>query len=97
MYGSKTKGFTPNTFDLIFSGQASTFLYQAEPNETWYFRVCAVNTHGQRTEFSEEVEVNTVKISDLSNYIESAAIGDALIGELNLGSRLVWRVKRELH
>lgn len=85
LYGSKTKGFTPNTFDLIFSGQASTFLYQAEPNETWYFRVCAVNTHGQRTEFSEEVEVNTVKISDLSNYVESAAIGDALIGELNLG------------
>ena len=75
----------PNTFNLIFSGQASTYLYQAEPNETWYFRACALNTHGQRTEFSEEVAVSTVKISDLSNYVESAAIGDALIGELNLG------------
>lgn len=85
LYASKTKGFVPNTFDLIFSGQASTYLYQAEPNETWYFRACALNTHGQRTEFSEEVEVSTVKISDLSNYVESAAIGDALIGELNLG------------
>ena len=29
--------------------------------------------------------MSTVKISDLSNYVESAAIGDALIGELNLG------------
>lgn len=85
LYASKTKGFAPNTFNLIFSGQASTYLYQAEPNETWYFRACALNTHGQRTEFSEEVEVSTVKISDLSNYVESAAIGDALIGELNLG------------
>lgn len=85
LYGSKTKGFAPNTFNLIFSGQASTYLYQAEPNETWYFRACAINTHGQRTEFSAEVKVNTVKISDLSNYVESAAIGDALIGELNLG------------
>lgn len=85
LYASKTKGFVPNTFNLIFSGQASTYLYQAEPNETWYFRACALNTHGQRTEFSEEVEVSTVKISDLSNYVESAAIGDALIGELNLG------------
>lgn len=85
LYASKTKGFVPNTFNLIFSGQASTYLYQAEPNETWYFRACAINTHGQRTEFSDEVEVNTVKISDLSNYVESAAIGDALIGELNLG------------
>lgn len=85
LYASKTKGFTPNAFNLIFSGQASTYLYQAEPNETWYFRACALNTHGQRTKFSEEVEVSTVKISDLSNYVESAAIGDALIGELNLG------------
>ena len=85
LYASKTKGFVPNTFNLIFSGQASTFLHQAEPNETWYFRACALNTHGQRTEFSEEVEASTVKISDLSNYVESAAIGDALIGELNLG------------
>lgn len=85
LYASKTKGFTPNTFNLIFSGQASTFLYQVNPNETWYFRACALNTHGQRTEFSKEIEVSTVKISDLSNYVESAAIGDALIGELNLG------------
>lgn len=85
LYGSKTKGFVPNTFNLIFSGQASTYLYQAQPNEIWYFRACALNTHGQRTEFSEEIEVKTVKISDLSNYVESAAIGDALIGELNLG------------
>lgn len=85
LYASKTKGFVPNTFNLIFSGQVSTFSYQVNPNETWYFRACALNTHGQRTEFSEEVEVSTVKISDLSNYVESAAIGDALIGELNLG------------
>lgn len=85
LYASKTKGFTPNTFNLIFSGQASTYLYQVEPNETWYFRACALNTHGQRTDFSKEIEVSTVKISDLSNYVESAAIGDALIGELNLG------------
>lgn len=84
LYASKTKGFTPNTFNLIFSGQASTFLYQVNPNETWYFKACALNTHGQRTEFSKEIQASTVKISDLSNYVESAAIGDALIGELNL-------------
>ena len=85
LYGSKRKGFTPNEFDLIFEGQASTFLHQVNPNETWYYRVCAVNTHGKRTEFSREIEVQTAKIEDLSNYVENAAIGDALIGELNLG------------
>ena len=84
LYASKTKGFVPNTFNLIFSGQASTFLHQVNPNETWYYRVCVLNTHGSRTEFSNEVSVSTVKITDLSNYVESAAIGDALIGELNL-------------
>ncbi len=85
LYASKTKGFTPNVFDLIFEGQASTFLHTVNPNETWYYRVCAVNTHGNRTEFSEELEVHTVKIDDLSNYVESAAISDALIDKLNLG------------
>lgn len=84
LYASKTKGFVPNTFNLIFSGQVSTFSYQVNPNETWYFRACALNTHGQRTEFSEEVEVSTVKISDLSNYVSNAAIDDALIGTLSL-------------
>ena len=84
LYASKTKGFVPNTFNLLFSGQASTFLHQVQPNETWYYRACAINTHGYRTEFSSEVEVNTVKISDLSDYVESAAIGDALIGTLSL-------------
>lgn len=85
LYSSREKGFTPNTFNLLFEGQASTFLNQLEPSETWYYKVCAINSHGERTQFSNEVEVNTVKIDDLSNYVGSAAIGDALIGELNLG------------
>ena len=54
LYGSKTKDFKPNTFDLIFEGQASTYMFQAKPNETWYFKVCAINTHGERTNFSNQ-------------------------------------------
>ena len=84
LYGSKTKDFKPNTFDLIFEGQASTYMFQAKPNETWYFRVCAINTHGERTEFSNQVTVNTTKIEDLSNYVENMAISEALIGTLSL-------------
>lgn len=85
LYASKTKDFTPNTFDLIHAGQTSSFLFQAKPNETWYFRVCAINSHGNRTEFSSQVVVNTAKIDDLSNYVENMAISDALIDTLNLG------------
>ena len=84
LYGSKTKDFKPNTFDLIFEGQASTYMFQAKPNETWYFRVCAINTHGERTEFSNQATVNTTKIEDLSNYVENMAISEALIGTLSL-------------
>lgn len=43
LYASKTEGFAPNTFDLIYEGQSSSFLFQAKPGETWYFRVCAKN------------------------------------------------------
>lgn len=84
VYASKTKDFTPNAFDLIHAGQSSSFLFQAKPNETWYFRVCAKNTHGERTDFSPQVVATTKKIDDLSNYVDNMAIGEALIGELSL-------------
>lgn len=84
LYASKEKDFKPNTFDLIHSGQSSSFLFQAKPNETWYFRVCAKNTHGERTDFSPQVIAVTKKIDDLSNYVDNMAIGEALIGELSL-------------
>lgn len=82
LYASKTKDFTPNVFDLIHAGQTSSFLFQAKPNETWYFRCCAVNTHGNRTEFSSQITVTTTKVDDLNNYFESAAIGKAVVGAL---------------
>ena len=84
LYASKVKDFTPNVFDLIFQGQASTFLFQAKPNETWYFRCCAINSHGNRTLFSNQITVTTTKINDLSNYVGEMAIGEALIGTLSL-------------
>lgn len=84
LYASKTKDFIPNVFDIIHAGQTSSFLFQAKPNETWYFRCCAVNTHGNRTAFSEQIAVTTTKVEDLSNYVANMAIGDALIGTLSL-------------
>lgn len=96
LYGSKTKDFKPNTFDLIFEGQASTYMFQAKPNETWYFRVCAINTHGERTNFSNQVTVTTTKIEDLSNYVENMAISEALIGTLSLDRGWVGKLNANL-
>ena len=83
VYASKEANFTPNTFNLIHQGQTSTFMYQAKPNETWYFKVCCVNTHGERTNFGSAY-ATTSKVDDLSNYVSNMAIDDALIGTLRL-------------
>ena len=84
LYGSQIADFKPTVFDLLYSGKASTFLHQAEPNQTWYYYVRVVNTHGNATPFSELKSISTYKISDGSIWFEEAAIGDALIGNLRL-------------
>lgn len=96
LYASKVKDFIPNTFDLIFQGQASSYMFQAKPNETWYFKVCAINTYGERTEFSNQVTVTTTKIEDLSNYVENMAIGEALIGKLSLDRGWIGKLNANL-
>lgn len=83
VYASKEANFTPNTFNLIHQGQTSTFMYQARPNEKWHFKVCAINSYGNRTSFGS-ASATTTKIEDLSNYVENMAIGEALIGTLSL-------------
>ena len=83
LYASKTQGFTPNTFDLIHQGQTSSFLFQAKPDETWYFRVCGINTYGNRSGFSDEIAVTTVKMEDMGTYFTDAAINNAVIGTLS--------------
>lgn len=83
VYASQEQGFTPNAFDLIFKGQASAFLHEVECAQTWYYKVRAVNTYGNATDFSKEVSATTTKISDAAEYFQEAAIESALIGSLN--------------
>lgn len=83
VYASQEQGFTPNTFDLIFKGQASAFLHEVECAQTWYYKVRAINTYGNATDFSKEVSATTTKISDAAEYFQEAAIESALIGSLN--------------
>lgn len=80
VFASKTENFEPNVFDLIFEGQASSFLHQVKPNETWYYRARAVNTHGKATELSTQVKVTTKKVDDFENYFSSVAIENLVAG-----------------
>ena len=84
VYASKIKDFEPTVFHMIYNGKASAFLHEVEAKETWYYRVRAVNTFGNATEFSGQVEATTTKVEDGTAFFESAAIKDALIEELRL-------------
>lgn len=84
VYASRIKDFEPIVFNMIYSGKASAFLHEAGADETWYYRVRAVNSFGNATQFSEQVEATTTKLADGTEYFESAAIKDALIEELRL-------------
>lgn len=83
VYASQEQGFNPNAFDLIYEGKGSAFLHEVECAQTWYYKVRAVNTYGNSTDFSEEVSATTTKISDAAEYFQEAAIESALIGSLN--------------
>lgn len=80
VFASKTENFEPNMFDLIFEGQASSFLHQVKTDETWYYRARAVNTHGKATELSTQVKVTTKKVDDFENYFSSVAIQNLVAG-----------------
>lgn len=82
LYASKIKDFNPTAFDLIFEGQASSFLFAAKPGETWYFRVRGANTHNRYTEFSSQATITLAKSEDMDNYFTTAAIGKAVVGSL---------------
>lgn len=83
VYASQLENFNPTPDNMIFKGQASVFLHEVKPKQTWYYRVRACNTHGKFTEFSSQVSESTTKIADGSEYFENAAINSALIGSLN--------------
>jgi hypothetical protein len=67
-------------------------MYQAKPNETWHFKVCCINSHGERTDFGASY-ATTTKIDDLSNYVSEMAIDEALIGTLSLDRGWVGELK----
>ncbi len=82
VYANKEKDFTPNVFDIVHKGQTSSFLYQAKPGETWYFRVCGINSYDHRGQMSDQIEVVTTLVDNLENYFTTAAIGHAVVGSL---------------
>lgn len=76
VYGSRTKGFTPTEIDLLYRGQASTYVHKGKPGEKWYFKVCAINTKASRTPFSNEIELESRKVDSFEEYFSHLAVGN---------------------
>ncbi|MCC0671667.1 phage tail protein [Clostridioides sp. ES-S-0145-01] len=96
VYASQIKGFEPDTVgytNRIYVGQASSLLHEVKPMQTWYYRVRAGNTHDNYNEFSNEVSATTRKLSDAAEYFEEAAIGHAVIRDLDADKINVGKVK----
>lgn len=96
VYASQIKGFEPDTIgytNRIYVGQASSLLHEVKPMQTWYYRVRVGNTHDNYNEFSNEVSATTRKLSDAAEYFEEAAIGHAVIRDLDADKINVGKVK----
>jgi phage minor structural protein len=62
LHGSQTQGFTPDSTNLLWKGKQSSFVHEADVNQTWYYRLRAVNAYGQAGPFTQEVSAITAKI-----------------------------------
>ncbi len=72
VYASQTADFVPDAQFLVYRGRVSSYGHEVGSNETWYYRVRAVNTHGTTSEFSVEVSASSTRIDfiDLEDEIK---------------------------
>jgi phage minor structural protein len=82
VYGSKVKGFTVDSSNLLFRGKTGGYVHKAQTNETWYFRIRAVNTHGRKSQLSSEISGSTIRI-ETADY-EDLSIVNAKIADLSV-------------
>ena len=82
VYGSKVKGFTVDPSNLLFRGKTGGYVHKADTNETWYFRILAVNTHGKKSQLTAEFSGSTIRIAT-ADY-EDLSIVNAKIADLSV-------------
>ncbi|NBJ70617.1 MULTISPECIES: phage tail protein [Clostridia] len=62
VYASQINGFVPDPTNLVFRGKVGAYNFDADTDQKWYFRICAVNTHGTASDYSEQVSASTVQL-----------------------------------
>ncbi|WLR44486.1 phage tail protein (plasmid) [Bacillus carboniphilus] len=85
VYGAKDEGFYPSTDTLLWSGKVSGFFHKVQTNETWYYRVRAINAHGNASAYTDEFSATTYKI--ITDDILFGAITADLIEDLAIEAK----------
>ncbi|MFS0776268.1 phage tail spike protein [Neobacillus sp. 3P2-tot-E-2] len=98
IYASKVNNFTADISNRVWSGKAGGYVHQGNINETWYFRIRAVNTHGTQSALSAQISAATVQIKaeDILPYVitneliaENAAIDFAKIANVEIINAMI--------
>ncbi|OEH53116.1 hypothetical protein AQ616_17710 [Oceanobacillus sp. E9] len=95
VYGSTNANFVPSDTDnFLYATKSGGYAHDAEVNEQWYFVVCAVNTHGQRSDFSQRVMVQTKQIDGNTEISEQTITKEllaqqAMIDEVHLNNAII--------
>ncbi|MFS0749520.1 phage tail protein [Oceanobacillus sp. 1P07AA] len=95
VYGSTNANFVPSDSDnFLYATKSGGYAHDAEVNEQWYFVVCTVNTHGQRSDFSQMVMAQTKKIDGNTEVSEQTITKEllaqqAMIDEVHLNNAII--------
>jgi phage minor structural protein len=83
VYGSKVNNFTPDASNLLFRGKSGGFVHSGATNETWYFRVRALNPHGVASAFTQQFSASTIALTqpDFENLTVTNAMIENVSGD----------------
>ncbi|GIN74038.1 hypothetical protein J14TS2_45130 [Bacillus sp. J14TS2] len=87
VYGSQVKDFVPDTQHLLWRGRVSSFAHEVDTDQTWYYRVRAVNTRGTASDYGPQVSASTVRIIS-DDILFGEIIADHLEDNLDIADKL---------
>lgn len=103
IFASQVQGFIPAPEHVIFRGKAGAYTHTVEVDQTWYYRIRAVNYHGRASDYSEEVSANSLRINADTQIqehtitknllaqeaiIDSVHIGEAVIQDIHITGKI---------
>lgn len=93
VYASPTPDFTPSEVYLIYKGDVGGCVHEANVNETWYYKLRAVNTHGTGSDYVTN-SASTLQIDADTEIAEQTITkrllaAEALIDSVHIGEAVI--------